>query len=234
MVNLIKNMLTFEQHERYGFKKILASLDKIVHELKEANRCRICKENHSQKITLSSGHVFGTKCLDNFLCDKFKDDVLNIPRCPLETCEKIIKRVVIKQILEDRKSSDLKKYYGYCNRNTKCHKELMNKEFLTILSCSHCFCEDCLIKKKIIKRKKCPRCNEKISELTEEQCRVCRSEKPENRFKFSCCNIKLCEKCIFKHFLQDFYTQKNNGIVCKHCEKDLSDLDISEILSKNS
>ena len=238
MVNLIKNMLTFEQHERYGFKKILASLDKIVHELKEANRCRICKENHSQKITLSSGHVFGTKCLDNFLCDKFKDDVLNIPRCPLETCEKIIKRDVIEQILEDRESSDLKKYYGYCSRNNKCHKELMYKTFLPRLSCSHRFCEDCLIR--IKRRWKCPICNKAISKedatmikYYTDQCRVC-EEEPIYCFKFSCCNVELCEKCLFEHFLQDFYTKKNNGVFCKHCEKDLSNLDISEILSKSS
>ena len=238
MVDLIKNMLKFDHTDRYGFKRISESLNEMAQELKtQANKCLICeKENHSQKLTLVCGHVFGTKCLERFLCDEFENSDLYLPRCPLDTCEEVISRDVIKQLIEERGDSDLKKYFAYC-KNSKCERsdQMMYKTFLPKLSCNHRFCEDCLIE-----AKKCPKCQEPVKKKDREiinelsdQCRICQKE-VDTRFEFSCCNVEICEKCLITYFLKDFYSKKNNAIVCLKCEKNFSGLDISKILAGSS
>ena len=242
MVDLIKAIVRHDHTERISLDQIETKLTEIVKEMKQnflelQNFCELCAQNHENVIDLSCKHRFGMECFNRFFSEKFEENPVYLPKCPIGSCPKIISRKKIFEMMENEKHCVFKEFFRTC-KNPIC--ELFTyKCFLPKLSCGHRFCEECILEA-FGSTMECPniQCSEHFDKETQikidgfsEKCRICETE-TEELFKFKCCNMELCGKCFLKHFLNEIKIYSN--VFCKKCNKNLSSSPISEILSIRS
>jgi len=196
---------------------------------KNKPNCSLCEKSHSNIICFPEcGHIFGQKCLEKHIKEKFAVNELYVPKCP--ECQKYLAL----ENFEDLFGKELfKKNFAHCR---KCDFMSYKKIFMELSQCSHKFCQNCFLEIKSGEDRKCfvKKCKEEINEddikiykKNKRRCLLCSKKIPVEDLKIlECCSAKYCVECLKKEidrqldYLKKF-EEKKQKLHCLFCRKNL-------------